>query len=270
MIDCLQFWTWTRENQCMGQGSLFSRSEIAGMRDRTRSRKYSAARDDFRREHERHRAWGLQRRHAEKLRRIREGRSTSPEVVNSAAPATPPASSSRRPAARASRSAAESPRPSSAVNLVAVPPGVPRPSSAVNLVAVPPRVPQPSSRAPTVSSPVVERSSPAPALSASRPQRTGVEQKRASVPAGPKPVSPPAESKSVPRPSGRTRTALLSALMYPVIGGPSARRAQREAGPARGGPSARRWASGGCWLRVRPSSVRRRQSRPDRIAMRSP
>jgi hypothetical protein len=56
----------------MGQTSLFSRSEVAAMRDRTASRKYSAAREEFRREHERHRHWGLQRRHAEKLRRLRE------------------------------------------------------------------------------------------------------------------------------------------------------------------------------------------------------
>jgi hypothetical protein len=55
----------------MGQGALFGRSEIASMRDRTRSRKYSPAAEEFRREHERHRAWGLQRRHAEKLRRLR-------------------------------------------------------------------------------------------------------------------------------------------------------------------------------------------------------
>ena len=39
------------------------------MRDRTRRRNYSVAAEEFRREHERHRAWGLQRRHAEKLSR---------------------------------------------------------------------------------------------------------------------------------------------------------------------------------------------------------
>src|SRR3954451_11597352 len=39
------------------------------MRDRARSRKYSAGNDAFRRDHARRRAWGLAQRHAEKLRR---------------------------------------------------------------------------------------------------------------------------------------------------------------------------------------------------------
>ena len=42
------------------------------MRDRTRSGNYSASRDEFRRDHERRRAWGLQRRHADRLRHVRE------------------------------------------------------------------------------------------------------------------------------------------------------------------------------------------------------
>jgi hypothetical protein len=41
------------------------------MRDRTAARRYSPERDEFRRDHERQRAWGLQRRHAERLRRLR-------------------------------------------------------------------------------------------------------------------------------------------------------------------------------------------------------
>lgn len=61
----------------MRQASLFGRAEIAAMRDRTASRNHSPARDEFRREHERHRAWGLQRRHAEKLRRLRQSRSAA-------------------------------------------------------------------------------------------------------------------------------------------------------------------------------------------------
>ena len=56
----------------MRQTSLFSRAEIAEMRDPTRSRNYSASREEFRREHERRRFWGLRRRHAEKLHRLRE------------------------------------------------------------------------------------------------------------------------------------------------------------------------------------------------------
>ena len=61
----------------MAQMSLFSRVEIAKMRDRTAGRNYSAERDAFRREHEKHRAWGLQQRHAAKLRRLQRDRSVS-------------------------------------------------------------------------------------------------------------------------------------------------------------------------------------------------
>ena len=40
------------------------------MRDRTKARNYSPEREEFRREHERRRKWGLMYRHAEKLRRL--------------------------------------------------------------------------------------------------------------------------------------------------------------------------------------------------------
>jgi hypothetical protein len=53
------------------QLQFFTRSQVAEMRDRTASRSYSPEGEAFRREHERHRAWGLDRRHAEKLRRGR-------------------------------------------------------------------------------------------------------------------------------------------------------------------------------------------------------
>jgi len=59
------------------QLQLFTTAELAKMRDRTKARNYSAERDEFRRTHERHRAWGLARRHAEKLRRL-YGRSADP------------------------------------------------------------------------------------------------------------------------------------------------------------------------------------------------
>ncbi|TDO41025.1 hypothetical protein C8E87_4751 [Paractinoplanes brasiliensis] len=41
------------------------------MRDRTRRRNYSAAGEEFRREHQRRREWGLRQRHARKLSRLR-------------------------------------------------------------------------------------------------------------------------------------------------------------------------------------------------------
>jgi hypothetical protein len=55
----------------MRQLQLFSAVELAVMRDRSACRKYSPEGDAFRREHERHRAWGLTQRHAERLRRSR-------------------------------------------------------------------------------------------------------------------------------------------------------------------------------------------------------
>jgi hypothetical protein len=42
----------------MRQLQLFTSAELGRMRDRTASRNYSPEKDEFRREHERHRAWG--------------------------------------------------------------------------------------------------------------------------------------------------------------------------------------------------------------------
>jgi hypothetical protein len=56
----------------MRQLQLFTSAALAAMRDRTASRNYSPGRDEFRREHERHRAWGLTQRHGERLRRLRD------------------------------------------------------------------------------------------------------------------------------------------------------------------------------------------------------
>ena len=82
----------------MRQLSLFTPAQVAGMRDRTASRNYSPGRDQFRREHERHRAWGLARRHAERLRRLhpptadatgrpRQDRTQDPSPSQTSAPA---------------------------------------------------------------------------------------------------------------------------------------------------------------------------------------
>ncbi|MET8154002.1 hypothetical protein, partial [Actinoplanes sp. NPDC005259] len=54
------------------QLQFFSRGELAAMRDRTASRNYSPERDQFRRDHERHRRWGLTQRHARRLRQLRD------------------------------------------------------------------------------------------------------------------------------------------------------------------------------------------------------
>ncbi|MFI5892509.1 hypothetical protein ACIA5D_20615 [Actinoplanes sp. NPDC051513] len=57
---------------------FFTKSQLAEMRDPTRSRRYSPAREEFRRVHARQRAWGLVERHARKLRRLHGGDDGSP------------------------------------------------------------------------------------------------------------------------------------------------------------------------------------------------
>jgi hypothetical protein len=65
----------------VAQMSLFSRGELAGMQDRTLARNYSAEAEEFRREDERHRAWGLRQRHARKLIRAGWGASVASAAV---------------------------------------------------------------------------------------------------------------------------------------------------------------------------------------------
>jgi len=59
-----------RNNLWVGQIGLFTRAELATMRDTTKRRNYSAEAEQFRREHKRHREWGLAQRHARKLSRL--------------------------------------------------------------------------------------------------------------------------------------------------------------------------------------------------------
>src|SRR3954470_5754755 len=57
---------WDNE-YVLGQRELFSRAEITAMYDATRRRNYSPAGERFRKEHQRHRDWGLEQRHRKKL-----------------------------------------------------------------------------------------------------------------------------------------------------------------------------------------------------------
>jgi hypothetical protein len=63
-----------RDNRGVRQLQLFTSAQMAVMRDRTARRNYSAEAEEFRREHARHREWGLAQRHGEKLRRLRNSR----------------------------------------------------------------------------------------------------------------------------------------------------------------------------------------------------
>src|ERR1700710_2125997 len=73
----------------MRQLQFFTTKELAVMRDRTAARNYSPAGEEFRREHQRHRAWGLTQRHAERLRRADRDRRTQTAGENSPEPVSP-------------------------------------------------------------------------------------------------------------------------------------------------------------------------------------
>ncbi|WP_203833420.1 hypothetical protein, partial [Actinoplanes regularis] len=59
-----------KDDSYMRQLQLFTTAQLSTMRDRTKRRNYSAEADEFRREHEKRRAWGLTQRHARKLHRV--------------------------------------------------------------------------------------------------------------------------------------------------------------------------------------------------------
>ena len=82
----------------MPQLEFFTRSQLASWRDRTASRNYSAERDEFRREHERHRKWGLRQRHGRRLMHVRiHGDIAPPADRTSTCPAAEPAAPTSKP-----------------------------------------------------------------------------------------------------------------------------------------------------------------------------
>ena len=75
----------------MRQLELFSRSQLSSLRDRTASRNYSVERDQFRREHQRHREWGLRQRHGRRSMYLRiHGDITPPADRDTSRPASTP------------------------------------------------------------------------------------------------------------------------------------------------------------------------------------
>jgi hypothetical protein len=167
----------------MGQASLFSRAQISAMRDHTASRNYCAARDEFRREHERHRAWGLQRRHAEKLRRLRQGGTPTSRPSSVPEPTPPPAaptgqqaapSSASRSAVAAAPPAVNTPTPAPTAERPTAPGPTPAPPQPPGLGAAPtppqlgPRPAPPQSGSPRV------RTSTLPAEATSLRLPTGI------------------------------------------------------------------------------------------------
>jgi hypothetical protein len=80
----------------MPQLELLSLSQIAAIRNRRASRHYSPARDEFRREHERHREWGLRQRHGRRLMHLRMHAAPAGSHGAAGQPASPPPSGSAR------------------------------------------------------------------------------------------------------------------------------------------------------------------------------
>ncbi|MBW6439233.1 hypothetical protein KZ829_36475 [Actinoplanes hulinensis] len=89
MIIRLHFAIGVRKNSFMRQGSLFSRAHIAEMRNPAKARNHSPEREEFRRAQQRRRVFGLERRHAEKLRRLRRDVAAAPAPTNPGHPAAP-------------------------------------------------------------------------------------------------------------------------------------------------------------------------------------
>jgi hypothetical protein len=140
----------------MRQLSLFGRAEITAMRDPTMSRNYSPAGEAFRREHARHRAHGLRRRHAEKLARIRQTRAEQGPAPATDSQLQPTQRTSPPTPVRPPTSAADRPGhhlgptgPTCAVN----PPRHPRPARQIS-TANPPRHPRPAGQISTSDLPV--------------------------------------------------------------------------------------------------------------------
>ncbi len=122
------------------------------MRDRTASRTYSPARDEFRQMHERHRAWGLAQRHAERLGRCRAA------VASSGAPGRPDPQARTEPPA---------PKPAAAPPPVSTPSSTsasPEPSAAAT-----PLPQSPAARPQDFASSAVSPDAPAPAPAAVPP-----------------------------------------------------------------------------------------------------
>src|SRR5512138_3112700 len=120
-----------RDNNEVRQLQFFTTAQLAKMRDRTKSRNYSPEKDTFRREHARHRDWGLTQRHARKLRRLHAttvtaataaadagttGAATAPAATTAAGARAATATTAASAAATAAASAASSARTSHAAS----------------------------------------------------------------------------------------------------------------------------------------------------------
>ncbi len=188
----------------MRQLQLFTSAQLAVMRDRTASHSYSPQGEIFRREHARHRAWGLTRRHAEKLARLRPTGPASKPAAMSNAPAPQAEKLARpRPTGPASKPAAMSNMPAPQAEKLARP----RPTGPASKPAAMSNMPAPQAEKlarprPTgpASKPAAMSNMPAPqAEKLARPRPTGPASKPAAMSNMP---APQAEKLARPRPTG--------------------------------------------------------------------
>jgi hypothetical protein len=198
---------------------LFSRAEIAGMRDWAAARNHCPERDAFRREHERHRAWGLQRRHAAKLRHVRQQRSAPPAAP--AAPATRgnhprPAIAARRPptwqAETAQPPPARATTPQATATKTPTPQPPPAPATTPQATATKTPAPQaPPAPATTPQATATKTPAPqAPPAPATTPQATATKT--------PTPQPPPAAAVASTRDAGRTSSVMAPRAPSPASG----------------------------------------------------
>lgn len=177
---------------------MFSRTQIAGMRDRTAARNYSPERDAFRREHEQHRAWGLRQRHAAKLRHTQQHRSAAPTTPTTRNDQTRPASAQRvpaRPDQTPQTSSSQAPTPQTSTPRTAAP-------RALATSAPAPSTGTPPTPAPTAPEPVSPDAARAAQVKA--PQSPAPASRRTPQPTGPAPHTP--TPQPAPPTSRTTRT----------------------------------------------------------------
>lgn len=116
------------------QLTLFSATDVAAMRDRTKSRNHSPEREAFQRTHSRHRTWGKAQRHSERWRQLRASPTDWPEGSIWGPPALPP---SARP---------DTPTPTPATRPKHHQPAAPQPTQASHTPAPPTQAPREQAR----------------------------------------------------------------------------------------------------------------------------
>jgi len=204
------------------------------MRDRTATRNYSAERDAFRREHERHREWGLQQRHAAKLRRAQRERTAPPTALTTRTdqtrPTTPTGQAPARQAQPPRVSPPQAPPPAATPARAAATKAAPletatAPAPPAAAVQTPARKPQPLGTRPPRAAAPAPRAQPA-ATPANRSSRTPPAQP-AAAPANRRPQPQPQASGHARQPQPQRQPAAAPASRVPRHAAPQPQPAPR-------------------------------------------